>query len=205
MVFVDIETGGLETSRPIIQIGAIAVDRELCEAERFEIKIQFDESKACPHALRRIHYRRAEWRRTAIPARRAALLFSRFLRRHATVEVHGRRLSAFRVAQLAAHNAEFDGAFLRTWYGRLGLFLPASYRVLCTLQRTYWYFHENPQLCPPDDYRLLTLCNYFGIPLRTDQAHEALNDAQASVDLYRVLDSKDTGTKHPSASNRSDT
>ena len=189
MVFADIETGGLETSRPIIQIGAIAVDEDLREVGQFETKIRFDESTACPHALRRIHYRRAEWQRTAVPARSAAFSFARFLRKHASVEVYGRDLSAFKVAQLAAHNAEFDGPFLRAWYDRLGLFLPASYRVLCTLQRAYWYFHENPQLCPPDDFRLLTLCNYFGVPLRADQAHEALEDARATAGLYRMVES----------------
>ena len=35
-VYVDIETGGLEIHRPIIQIGAIAVDEELNEVEQFE-------------------------------------------------------------------------------------------------------------------------------------------------------------------------
>ena len=98
----DIETGGLETHRPIIQMAAVAVDDKLNEIEEFEVKIQFEESRACPDALRKIHYRRAEWKRSAIPPSKAAWSFARFLRQHASVEMYGRDLSVFRVAQLAS-------------------------------------------------------------------------------------------------------
>ncbi len=186
-VFVDIEAGGLEIQRPIIQIAAIAVDARLNEVEAFEVKVRFEETKACPDALRRIHYRRAEWKRTAVSPRKAAWFFARFLRRHATVEMYGRDLTVFHVAQLAAHNSQFDGPFLRAWFERLSLFLPASYRVFCTLQRAYWLFHENQQLPLPDDYRLGTLCEYFGVAFHPNDAHEALADVQATINLYRAM------------------
>lgn len=186
-VFVDVETGGLEIHRPILQIAAIAVDGELEELEQFEVKVRFDEVKACPDALRKIHYRRAEWKRSAVPARKAGWAFAKFLRRHASVEMHRRDLSTFYVAQLACHHSEFDGPFLKAWFGKLGVFMPASYRVFCTLQRTYWHFHENPDLPLPDDYRLGTLCQYFGVPLHPADAHEALADARATLGLYQAL------------------
>ncbi len=186
-VFVDIETAGIELRRPIIQIAAIAVDADAEELAQFEVKIQFDEKRACKDALRKIHYRRAEWKRHAVPPNKAAWSFAAFLRRHASVDVVGRDLKTFRVAQLAAHNAHFDGEFLRNWFDKLGLFLPASYRMLCTLQLAYWYFHEHPDLIAPDDYRLGTLCDYFGVPLSPHKAHEALADAQATVGLYRTM------------------
>ena len=56
------------------------------------------------------------------------------------------------VAQLVAHHAEFDGTSLREWFERLGLFLPASYRVFCTMHRAMWLFHEDPSLARPTDY-----------------------------------------------------
>jgi DNA polymerase III epsilon subunit-like protein len=187
MVFFDIETGGLELHRPITQIAAIAVDEQLNELESFEVKIRFDEAKACPDALRRNHYRRSEWKRSAIAPQQAAMSFSRFLRRHASVEVLRSDLTSFRVAQLASHNSQFDGPFLKAWFEDLGIFLPASYRVFCTLQRAFWYFHENPQVASPDDFRLATLCEHFGVPLNPGEAHEALADACAALALYRVL------------------
>jgi DNA polymerase III epsilon subunit-like protein len=187
IIFFDIETGGLETHRPITQIAAIAVDEQLNELDSFEVKIRFDEAKACPDALRRNHYRRSEWKRSAIAPQQAAKSFSRFLRRHASVEVLRSDLTSFRVAQLVSHNSQFDGPFLKAWFEDLGIFLPASYRVFCTLQRAYWYFHENPRVALPDDFRLGTLCEYFGVPLNPGEAHEALADACAALALYRVL------------------
>ena len=79
VVFVDIETAGLEIHRPIIQLAAMAVEEEFHEVEHFETKIRFDESEACPDALRKNHYRRAEWKRTAVAPRKAAWSFARFL------------------------------------------------------------------------------------------------------------------------------
>ena len=186
-VVVDLETGGLKSFRPIIQIAAIAVDNDFREIDVFETKVQFDESKACPNSLRKIHYRRAEWKRTAISPKTAAWRLARFLRRHATVEVLRSDYSVFRVAQLACHNSEFDGPFLKAWFDRLDIFLPASYRIFCTLQRAYWLFHENPHLDPPDDYRLGTLCHYFGVPLNPGDAHEALADVRATIGLLQAM------------------
>lgn len=91
------------------------------------------------------------------------------------------------VAQLVAHNAEFDGTFLREWFERLGLFLPASYRVFCTLHRAMWLFHENRSLTQPSDFKLGTLCSYFGISLPLQEAHDALADVRATVELYRRM------------------
>lgn len=199
-VFADIETGGLELQRPIIQIAAIAVDAELNELEQFEVKVRFDETKACPDALRKIHYRRAEWKRSAVPARKAGWSFAKFLRSHTSVEMHRRDLSTFFVAQLACHNAEFDGPFLKAWFDRLGIFMPASYRVFCTLQRAYWHFHENPHLSLPDDYRLGTLCQYFGVPLNPADSHEALADVRATLGLYRALAGTDLSPQRRTAS-----
>lgn len=187
LVLFDLETGGLEPTRPIIQIAAIAVDRQLQERDVFEVKIRFDESKACPDALRRVHYRRAEWKRSAVSPKKAAWAFSQFLRKHASVEVLRRNMTSFHVAQLASHHSNFDGPFLTAWYERLGIFLPASYRVFCTLQRAYWYFQEQPDLVPPDDFRLATLCEYFGVPLHPNEAHEALADTRAALGVYRAM------------------
>ena len=191
-VMFDLETGGIEPRRPIMQIAAIAVDSQLNELEQFEVKIQFDESLANPEALRRIHYRRAEWRRSAVPPKKAAWRFASFLRRHASVEVLGHDLAPFLVAQLASHNSQFDGQFLEAWFNRLDIFLPASYRFFCTLQRAYWFFQENPQLPRPDDYRLGTLCQYFNVPLNPNDAHEAVADTRAAIGVYRAIVAEET-------------
>lgn len=187
LVFVDIETAGLQTWRPIMQIAAIAVTSSFRELEAFEEKIQFDERDAVRRTLRKRHYNREIWRRDGRHPRDVACDFSNFLCRHASLDVSSSRGKPFVVAQLVAHNAEFDGPFLRAWFERLGLFFPGAHRIFCTMQRAMWLFHENPALTPPTDFKLGTLCEYFGVDLKPDEAHDALTDVRATVGLYRAI------------------
>lgn len=187
LIFVDLETGGLETWRPIIQIAAIAVTSSLRELEVFESKLIFDSRFADPKSLRKNSYSSERWKREARPVREVATTFSDFLRRHATVDVFPTGRGGYQVAQLVAHNAAFDGPFLQAWFERMGQFFPGHFRVLCTVQRAVWLFHEEKKLTPPRDFKLGTLCEYFGIPLRPEDAHDALNDVRATVDLYRAM------------------
>ena len=196
LVFADIESGGffdvvagqVKVTSPIIQIAAIAIDRDYREVETFEVKVWFNERDADRAALATNHYDREIWRKDGLSPQAAAKRFAAFLRRHATVD----RISAtgrpYRIAQLVAHNAErFDGPLIHAWFKMLGKFCPAAYSVFCTKQRAYWLFHEQKALTPPTDYKLTTLCEYFGIQLRDDEAHDALNDVRATVGLYRAF------------------
>jgi DNA polymerase III epsilon subunit-like protein len=187
LVFVDIETGGLNPKKhPIVQLAAIAVDDRLEPLAAFEAKVRFDERGANHYSLRKNHYRPGVWSREALESEEAAKGFAAFLRRHATVPLVASDGSPYQVAQLVAYNASFDGEFLQTWYKRLNTFLPARYQILCTLQRALWYFHEHKEPLPPD-FKLATLCQYFGVTLHAAQAHEALADVSATVGLYRAL------------------
>lgn len=187
LVFIDLETTGLEPWRPVMQVAAVAVARNLAELEHFEAKVQFPKKWADPAALRNVHYSPTIWRREARPARQVAQELAAFLTRHATVDMVSADGNPYRVAQIVAHNAAFDGAFLRNWFDRLGLFFPGHFRMLCTVQRAVWLFQEDTTLTPPTDFKLGTLCEYFGIRLRPEDAHDALNDVRATVKLYRAM------------------
>ncbi len=189
LIFYDLETGGLDSAKhPIIQIAAIAVDSSLRELETFEVKIAFDEAEADPNSLSANHYSKEVWNRDALAPECAAHRFSKFLRGHATVDMLSREGKPYRLAQLVAHNGErFDGPFLHAWYRRIGLFCPARYMVLCTKQRALWLFDEDKALTPPKDYKLQTLCEFFGVKLRPEHAHDAFNDVRATVELYRAI------------------
>lgn len=186
-VFFDLETGGRDPSRhPITQIAAVAVDKDLNEFESFECKIRFDESEADPEALRLNHYDPEVWAEKGLAPRMAADRFARFLKKYADVEMTSKAGKPYSVAQLIGYNAAtFDGPFLQSFYGGLQVFLPASYRVMCLLQRVLWGFHEDPRKKPPKDFKLGTVCKYFEIPL--EGAHDALADVRATVNLSRVL------------------
>ncbi|MFO0915919.1 MAG: 3'-5' exonuclease [Pirellulales bacterium] len=188
LVFFDLETAGLNPKRhPIIQIAAIAVNRQLEPIEAFEAKVQFDSHRANKNSLRKNHYQAGTWlkegRRDEVVARE----FAEFLRRHATLPVLSSSGNRYHVAQLVAHNAAFDGPYLQTWFETLGIFLPARRQVLCTMQRAIWYFTEYPGLTPPKDFKLATLCQAFGVPFHAAAAHEALADVSATVRLYQAL------------------
>lgn len=187
LVFLDLETAGPEPKRhPIIQLAAIAVDADsLASVESFEVKILFDEQKANKYSLRKNSYSRRTWQDEALPEKEAAHQFAAFLRRHATVPTIGQGGKEYLLAQLAAHHAQFDGSFLHAWYDRLGLFCPARFQPRCTMQRALWHFFEHPSDNPPVDYKLRTLCKYFGVPLI--DAHDALGDVKATVRLYRAI------------------
>jgi DNA polymerase III epsilon subunit-like protein len=189
LVFLDIETGGLDPRRhPIIQVAAIAVGELFEPLEAVEFKIRFDDRKACKHSLRKNHYSRGLWALEAQSDRAAAFDLAAFFKRHATCPMQSANGKEYRVAQLVAHNAAFDSPFLQAWYERLGLYLPASRQVLCTLQRAMWYFTEQPHLARPRDFKLATLCQHFGVAFHAASAHDALADVSATVQLYRAMD-----------------
>ena len=188
LIFFDIETGGLNPKKhPIMQLAAIAVDDQLQPVGAFEAKIHFDERKANRNSLRKNHYRRGLWARAADEPAEVAQKFAQFLRLHASVPMLASDGSCYHVAQLAAHNASFDGAFLQSWYERQRRFFPAHRRVLCTLQRAMWYFQEHPDEPPPADFKLATLCQYFGVDYHAARAHDALADVSVTVALWQAI------------------
>ena len=188
IVFADIETGGLEFTRPIFQIAAVAVDAAFHERGSIELKIAFKRKAAHPASLSTNKFDARVWRRDAVPPAQAAHRFAAFLRSHSTVDMQSRDGRHYSLAQLAGHNAErFDGPFIHAWYQRLGVFCPARYMTLCTKQKALWLFAEDKSLTPPADFKLGTLCEYFGIRLRDKDAHDAFNDVRATVELYRAM------------------
>lgn len=187
LVFVDLETGGLDPKRhPIIQLAAVAVDQRLDAVEAFEAKIQFDERKANAHSLRKNHFHRGIWAREAREQNVVARDFATFLKRHATVPALSAQGKSYQVAQLVAHNAAFDGPFLQTWFDKQDMYLPAKRLVLCTMQLAMWQFTVSGAR-PPPNFQLATLCEYFAVPFHAAAAHEALADVTATVRLFQAL------------------
>jgi len=186
LVFIDLETGGIDPKRhPILQLAAIAVDDQLEMLEAFEAKIKFDSRKAKAHSLRKNHYHPGVWAKEARDGKEVAREFAEFLRRHATVPALSGRGEPYNVAQLVAHNAAFDAPFLATWYEKLGIYLPARRLVLCTMQLAMWQFAMSDQ--PPANFQLATLCKHLGVPFHAAAAHDALGDVTATVRLFQAI------------------
>ena len=108
LVFVDIELAPVGRRRAILQIAAIAVSRTLVEQESFEAKIRLDESRIRTSKVPNRHFDLRQWREEGRSAKAVACDFARFLSRHASATVAGADGRQLIVAQLVAHNAEFD-------------------------------------------------------------------------------------------------
>jgi DNA polymerase III epsilon subunit-like protein len=195
-VYFDVETGGLRPEHPLIQIAAVAIDDATWqELDAIEMKLRFDSARADPEALRMNHYDAALWRALALSSGQAITRFTRFLEPHRTLSrVSQRTGRPYRVAQLAGHHAaSFDAPRLQQFFRDAGAFLPADLRVLDTLQRALWWFQEHG--LPPHDYKLGTLCQYFSIPVREGQAHDALADVRLTVQLARRMSQPSPGDR----------
>lgn len=195
IVYVDIETAGFHRKSPIIEVAAIAVAAGTYrELDSLDVKVQF--SMNDPYvdldALAINKFSPAIWERYAVPPARAAKNFAAFLRRHATDEYQTREGATFRVAKLAAHNAEFDNTRLRSWSRRhlprrhrKSSFYPGSSLALCTVQKAEWFFRDNQGLEPPKNLKLATLAEYFRLEHQPD--HSALNDVRATIELAKTI------------------
>jgi DNA polymerase III epsilon subunit-like protein len=187
LVFFDLETAGPDPKRhPIIQLAAVAIQPPGDVLEAFEAKVQFDTRRANAHSLRKNHYHPGVWANEARDPRVAAQDFAAFLKRHASVDLLSGNGKSYRVAQLVAHNAAFDGPFLTTWFDKLDVYLPARRLILCTMQLAMWQFMDSVSVAPAN-YQLASLCQYFGVSFHAAAAHEALGDALAAARLFEAI------------------
>lgn len=184
IVFFDLETGGLGPKHPDIQLAAVAANR-FEPVESFEAKIEFCEEDCEPGALRVNSYDAKTWEREAKPESVVVSEFRAFLRRHAVIDMVSQRGNSYRIARLCGHNAaSFDAPRLQAMFRRHDAFLPASYKVLDTLQLALW-------IGDFDSHKLSDLCASCGI--KTDGAHDALADVRMTVKLAKHLHSMTGG------------
>ena len=182
-VFFDFETGGVEPKHPSIQLAAVAWDGGI-ELGTFEQKIAFNEADADPAALAMNHYDRAAW--VDAKARgQVALRFASWLKPYCTIKKTSPRTNRdYFVARLAGYNAaSFDMPRLRELFG--AQFLAAEYPVRDVLQRAVFYLDDRPDVAPPLNLKLTSVCEHFGIDTRG--AHDALTDARLCAELSHKL------------------
>lgn len=197
LVIFDLETGGLEPHHPDIQVGAVAAYLdELVEIDRFEAKIRFDPDQATAEALEVNSYDPDVWKREAAEEPHVVYAFADWLNRHKTVRMVSGTGYPYYVADLGGHNSQgFDGDRLKAMFERTpsrkptatfpNEFLPGTFLTSDTLQLAVWFFKRKAER--PENFRLSTLCEWFGLPSEADVDHDALAGARASLAVARTI------------------
>lgn len=181
-IYFDTETGGIELTKPTIQLAATAVDDKTGkEASYFEAKIAFNEKDADPKALELNHYDPKVWAKEAIAQDLAVKRFARWAEPFRSIALVSQRTgNSYTVGKLAGYNAlTFDLPRLRQMFG--DQFFPFSFQVRDVLQRVLFYFDEH-DVTPPENFKLSTVCSYFNIS--AGGAHDALADCRLTRVLY---------------------
>lgn len=213
VVFFDLETTGADDHDPrrfpAIQFAAVAVDvRTLAELDQLVASIKIyrgDEWQpdalagnvfaqrtgwaprwVAPAEVDQEHFAEAaaRWNLLALGRREAFTLIDRFLRRHATVRMVGKKKKPFLVTRTGGHNiATFDLPRLRAMYGTG--FFPCAFKCLDTYQLACWvaFFEHGAKEV---ELNLGALLRHHGIQ-REGEAHDALSDVRATVELCRRL------------------
>lgn len=167
LVVFDLETSGLDPrAHEILEIGAVRVSADLAtERGVFERRCRLERpGDADPQALEVNGYSLERWR-DAVDRATGLHEFASF--------IAGGVLAGFNVA--------FDWGFLNLAFRRAGLSPRIDYH-LCDVFSLAYERTAGENI----GYTLRTLCQRFGVTFPGDQ-HHALNDARATLALWRAL------------------
>ncbi|HEY4715259.1 MAG TPA: 3'-5' exonuclease [Candidatus Paceibacterota bacterium] len=175
LAFIDIETTGLDTEKhEIIQIGCVLVNQIWPKdgkptfeiLDELELKIKPERiSLADKVALKINGYNEAAWAE-ALNINDAMKIFSQ--KTADTIMV--------------AHNVAFDFCFLAKAFSVTGVENKMHYHKLDTISIAFAKLHLKEGV---DRFSLQFLCDYFKI--ENKNAHTALSDCRATLELYQKL------------------
>lgn len=85
-------------------------------------------------------------------------------------------------ASFVAHNMAFDLEFVKRAFERAGVKNLMHYHKIDTISLAFAKLYHDPKV---EKFSLRFLCEYFGI--KNENAHTALSDARATLELYKKL------------------
>ena len=183
--FVDVEASGLRADwHELIQLSGIV------ENEEFNLfcRLRHPE-RADPESLRVIGKTIDEIMSYPEPEE-TFFSFIKLLERYADKYTKGNKINVY--AFNAAYDYDFIHSFFRLYSPRTGdevypqKYYPANFfsKVPCCLLQAYRFTADLGKLPVPPNYKLKTLCEIHGIKL---DAHNALSDALATRELYKII------------------
>jgi DNA polymerase-3 subunit epsilon len=175
LAFIDIETTGLDVERhEIIQLGVVLVDQiwgnkqnpDFKILDEFEVKVKPERiGQADKVALKINGYNEEAWK-DALNLKDAMKIFS----------------EKTKDSIMVAHNVAFDFCFLAKAFSVTGVPNKMHFHKLDTISIAFAKLHLNEDV---DRYSLQFLCDHFGI--ENKNAHTALSDCRATLELYKKL------------------
>jgi len=189
-IFVDVEPATEDPDGPLMEVAAVAVESATYRViDTIDMKVEFEMRYLTDYKILGCNKFSAEtWAKYALPEEVVAKKLAIFFNRYATVGKTSRKTGKdYYIPKLAGHNSSaFDAPRLKILFDKHGQFFhDEMLRTLDTQHKALWFFEDNPAVPQPDNYQLQTLTAYFG--LAPFDAHSALPDARASVDLAYVL------------------
>ena len=183
---VDIETTGrLAGHHEIIQIAVVPLDsdiRPLRGVLPFYMNIAPEHPENAERQAARVHGLELDvLKKECVTQWKAADVFADWF--DSLNLPYGKRLIPL------AHNWAFESAFLKNWLGLETMDLiwqghPRDTMITAAILNDWYGYFEDSQLYK--SLALTQLCKYFKIK-QTGKAHDALNDALACAELYKVL------------------
>jgi DNA polymerase III epsilon subunit family exonuclease len=180
-VVVDVETGGLDPEKhSILSIGAVILENGVIIDEHEVLLKEVGLLSTTPEALKVNGLTEAVILRDGMDIRDAMTYFTRFLTNN----------NIFSRATLAGHNVGFDIGFLKRWYRLTGrerdFGKQFSYRSVDTIAAAH-LLQIADRLPSTLSLSLNSLCEHFGITIRSETRHNALEDSRATAKLFVAL------------------
>jgi len=191
IVWVDLETGGVdETRHQITQFAAVATGgpplfKEPEHDSEFERKVSLVNGRWEQEALDVQNYDEITWLAEGKTMVEVLDDFDQWVRKHCHEAVSKRTGNPYQVAHMGGHNVGFDGRFLRAAAERNDRWIRLTNwtgGVYDTLHLAKWHFLGLDKR--PDNLKLETLCEFFGVKIK---AHDALEDVRATIKIAREM------------------
>lgn len=130
LVFFDLETTSTDIAKAqIIQIGAVAVNAQLCIFNTMEVKLRFDAEDADPESLLVNGYSEEVWDKEAVGEVDALWEFAGFCRKYSEVPMVSKAGKPYGVAQLVGHNAaSYDAQIVFPLYKRSNILVVGQFQ-----------------------------------------------------------------------------
>lgn len=170
LVFLDLELTGLNLNHEIIEIGGLIVDqKDLSIKEEFDFKIKpVNLDMADPISLKMVHYSEGEWK--------DSISLIEGLRKLEKL-AYGKVLIGF--------NSAMDWSRIEKAYLDNGITMPPFFYLHPDIAgMCYFKFLNNKEV---NKFSLAEICKFLGIERDKSKEHNALEDARASLEVYKKI------------------